>query len=50
MKDDKERTISFLELTFGNNSFPYQNAFEKSTKKLNFVLAKVILKNLYCRL
>ena len=43
-------TISFWELTFGNASFPCQNAFEKCTKQTEPCNRKSYIKKLYTRL
>ena len=50
VKDHKERSNFILSTTFGNASFPCQNAFEKCTTKTRLCNGKSYIKNLYTRL
>ena len=50
MKDYKERKNFILRTTFGNASFPCQNAFEKCTTKTELCNPKKCIKKLYTRL
>ena len=50
VKDYKERSNFILSTTFGNASFPCQNAFEKCTTKTGLCNCKSYIKKLYTRL
>ena len=47
VKDYKERNNFILSTTFGNASFPCQNAFEKCTTKTELFNSKRYIKNFY---
>ena len=50
VKDYKKWNNFILSTTFGNPSFPYQNAFEKCTTKTRLCNGKSYIKKLYSRL
>ena len=50
VEDYKERYNFIVSTTFGNTSFPYQNAFEKRTTKTELCNSKSYIKKLYTRL
>ena len=50
VKDCKELNSFILSTTFGNASFPCQNAFEKCTRKTGLCNGKSYIKKLYTRL
>ena len=50
VKDYKGEEQFILSTTFGNASFPCQNAFEKCTTKTRLCNGKSYIKNLYTRL
>ena len=50
VKDYKERDNFILSTTFGNASFPCQNAFEKCTTKTGLCNGKSYIKKLYTKL